>query len=142
MWEIIEPPVAKLIIGILAADDNCRLAAIDALGAEFGKIDFLLHSVAFADRADLNRDTIETSRDGFKMAMEVSAYSLLALANGAKDVLKDGASAAIYGSRAAFGVILIQTKQGKKGSGFKVNYNNNFGFASGWRNDDYLGTEL
>ena len=47
MWEIIEPPVAKLIVGILAADDNCRLAAIDALSAEFGEIDFVSDVFAF-----------------------------------------------------------------------------------------------
>ena len=51
---------------------------------EFGKIDFLLHSIAFASLDDLKRDTIETSRDGFKMAMEISAYSLMAVANAAK----------------------------------------------------------
>ncbi len=46
---------------------------------EFGKIDFLLHSIAFASLDDLKRDTIETSRDGFKMAMEISVYSLIAV---------------------------------------------------------------
>ncbi len=58
----------------------------------FGKIDFLLHSVAYADRDDLNRDTVETSRDGFKLAMDVSVYSLLAVTNAARGILKDGAS--------------------------------------------------
>ena len=43
-------------------------------------------------------------------------------------VLKDAAAASVYGSRAAFGVILITTKSGKKGTA-KVNYNNNFRFA-------------
>ena len=61
---------------------------------QFGTIDFLLHSIAFADREDLNRDTIETSRDGFKLAMDVSVYSLLAVCNAAKSVLKDGAAIA------------------------------------------------
>jgi enoyl-[acyl-carrier protein] reductase I len=56
------------------------------------KIDFLLHSIAFALPDDLKRDTIATSRDGFKLAMEISAYSLLALANAAQPVLNDGAS--------------------------------------------------
>jgi len=56
-------------------------------------------------------------------------------------VLKDAASAAIYGSRAPFGVILIQTKHGKKGSGFKVNYNNNFGFASPLRLPHFVDSE-
>ena len=44
-------------------------------------------------------------------------------------ILKDAASAAIYGARAAFGVILITTKQGKKDTTPKFNYNNNFSFS-------------
>ena len=45
-------------------------------------------------------------------------------------VLKDAASSAIYGARAAFGVILVTTKKAQKGQRFQVNYNNNFGFQS------------
>ena len=56
-------------------------------------------------------------------------------------VLKDAASAAIYGSRAPFGVVLIQTKHGKKGSGFKMNYNNSFGFASPLRLPHFVSSE-
>lgn len=43
-------------------------------------------------------------------------------------VLKDAASSAIYGARAAFGVILVTTKKGKTGQKAQLNYNNNFGF--------------
>lgn len=43
-------------------------------------------------------------------------------------VLKDAASSAIYGARAAFGVILVTTKKAKKKDRFQLNYNNNFGF--------------
>lgn len=43
-------------------------------------------------------------------------------------ILKDAASSAIYGARAAFGVILVTTKKAKKGEKFTLNYNNNFGF--------------
>ena len=46
---------------------------------KLGGLDFLLHSIAFALPDDLKRDTIETSRAGFKLAMEISAYSLIAL---------------------------------------------------------------
>lgn len=73
-------------------------------------------------------------------------------------VLKDAASAAIYGARAAFGVILITTKQGKKDTAPQFNYNNNFSFSKaselpqkasplesvlaykgmGWANDTYV----
>lgn len=44
-------------------------------------------------------------------------------------VLKDAASTAIYGSSAPYGVIIINTKKGKKGSKARITYNNNFGFA-------------
>ena len=59
---------------------------------EFGQIDFLLHSIAFALPQDLSGDTIDTSREGFKLAMEISAYSLIALAKAAQDMLREGAS--------------------------------------------------
>jgi enoyl-[acyl-carrier protein] reductase I len=58
----------------------------------FGGIDFLLHSIAFALPDDLKGDTINTSRTGFKLAMEISAYSLIALANAAHDILNPNAS--------------------------------------------------
>jgi enoyl-[acyl-carrier protein] reductase I len=65
---------------------------MDASKEKLGKLDFLLHSIAFALPDDLKRDTIETSRAGFKLAMEISAYSLIALANAAKDLLNENAS--------------------------------------------------
>lgn len=61
-------------------------------GEAFGTIDFMLHSIAFADPADLKRDTIETSRAGFKMAMDVSVYSLIAVCAAARPYLAPGAS--------------------------------------------------
>ena len=61
---------------------------------EFGGIDFLLHSVAFADRGDLQGDTIETSRHGFQLAMDISVYSLIAVCQAARDILNDSASVA------------------------------------------------
>jgi len=59
---------------------------------EFGKIDFLVHAVAYAKLDDLKVDTIETSRDGFNLAMEISAYSLIAVANAARQVMNDKGS--------------------------------------------------
>src|SRR6185295_18236300 len=50
---------------------------------EFGKLDALLHSVAYAPKEDLERDFIYTSREGFKLAHDISAYSLVALTRGA-----------------------------------------------------------
>ncbi|HJS08270.1 MAG TPA: enoyl-ACP reductase [Pirellulales bacterium] len=59
---------------------------------KLGGLDFLLHSIAFALPDDLKGDTIETSRAGFKLAMEISAYSLIALAHAARDILSENAS--------------------------------------------------
>lgn len=60
--------------------------------SKLGKLDFLLHSIAFALPDDLKGDTIDTSRAGFKLAMEISAYSLIALAKASQDILADNAS--------------------------------------------------
>jgi enoyl-[acyl-carrier protein] reductase I len=80
---------AKFLVP-LDVQKDAEIAAVMAKAAEhFGKIDFLLHSIAFASLEDLRRQTIETSREGFKLAMEISAYSLLAVANAARDILND-----------------------------------------------------
>jgi enoyl-[acyl-carrier protein] reductase I len=85
-------PSAKFLVPLdVNKDDNIQ-AVMQTAGKEFGKIDFLLHSIAHASMEDLKRDTVETSRDGFKMAMEVSVYSLLAVLNAARPILNDRAS--------------------------------------------------
>ena len=75
----------------VTSDEDIR-AAFGRTREEFGQIDFLLHSIAFALPDDLRGDTIDTSREGFKLAMEISAYSLIALAHAGRDVLRDNAS--------------------------------------------------
>lgn len=59
---------------------------------KLGRLDFLLHAIAFAPPEDLKRDTVETSRAGFLLAMEISAYSLVALANAARPLLHEGST--------------------------------------------------
>ncbi|HBE69059.1 MAG TPA: enoyl-[acyl-carrier-protein] reductase FabI [Planctomycetaceae bacterium] len=85
---------AKFLVPLDVQNDDNIKEVMSTAEKEFGKIDFLLHSIAFADRNDLAGDTIETSRDGFKLAMDVSVYSLMAVANAAKGILNDGASIA------------------------------------------------
>ena len=77
----------------------CNVQSNDDLDSVFatakeqlGTIDFLVHSIAFADMKDLKCPTIAVSRNGFKMAMEISVYSLLDLANRAKDLMPNGGS--------------------------------------------------
>ena len=85
---------AKFLVPLDVQDDENIAQVMQTAAAEFGKLDFLLHSIAFADRADLSRDTVETSREGFKLAMDISAYSLIAVCNAARDVLNEGATVA------------------------------------------------
>ncbi|MCH7589576.1 enoyl-ACP reductase [PVC group bacterium] len=72
-------------------DDHVK-KAIDELGQALGKIDFLVHSVAFANKDDLNNGFVNTSRDGFKLSMDISAYSLVSLARAAAPYMTEGGS--------------------------------------------------
>ncbi|KAA3663882.1 MAG: SDR family NAD(P)-dependent oxidoreductase [Chloroflexi bacterium] len=58
----------------------------------FGNIDILVHAVAYAVREDLTGRFVDTSRDGFKIALDISAYSLVALAKRAVPLMTDGGS--------------------------------------------------
>src|SRR5207245_3130435 len=53
------------------------------VGEKFGKLHLLLHSVAFAPKETLEGEFVNTSREAFRIAQDVSAYSLVALARGA-----------------------------------------------------------
>jgi enoyl-[acyl-carrier protein] reductase I len=55
---------------------------------ELGGLDFLVHGAAFASRDDLTAPFIDTSREGFRLALDVSAYSLIALARGAAPLMQ------------------------------------------------------
>ena len=71
-------------------------ADIDAVFAKaqevYGKIDFVLHSIAYAPIDDLTCPVYAASRDGFRLSMEISAYSLMALANRARPLMNPGGS--------------------------------------------------
>ena len=58
----------------------------------FGHVDILIHSVAFADRADLENRFINTSRDGFALAMSTSVYSLVLTSRLVEPLMRDGGS--------------------------------------------------
>lgn len=77
-----------LLLPLDVTDDAQVEAVYEAIGAQFGRLDCLIHAVAFAPREDLMRDYVDTSRDGFKIAHDVSAYSLVALARGARPLMK------------------------------------------------------
>ena len=59
---------------------------------KWGKFDILIHSLAFGDKNDLKGRFVETSRNGFKMACDISAFSLIGLCNALKNNMNDDAS--------------------------------------------------
>lgn len=62
------------------------------LKERYGKIDVLVHSIAFAPADELKRPFVQTSREGFRIAHDVSVYSLIALARGAAPLMTEGGS--------------------------------------------------
>jgi enoyl-[acyl-carrier protein] reductase I len=63
-----------------------------ALKQKYGKLDILVHAVAFAPAADLRGEFIDTSRDGFRVALDVSVYSFIAVSRAAAPLMTEGGS--------------------------------------------------
>lgn len=64
----------------------------ETIREKYGTIHGLVHAIAFANREDLLNDFVYTSREGFAHALDVSAYSLVAVARRAKDLMTEGGS--------------------------------------------------
>lgn len=73
-------------------DDGQIEAVFAGLKERWGRLDFLVHSVAFANREDLLGRTVDTSRAGFSTALDISCYSLIALARAAEPLMTEGGS--------------------------------------------------
>lgn len=73
-------------------DDTQIAALMQSVGQETPKIDFLVHSVAFAPREELIGQFVNTTRQGFATALDVSAYSLVAVTKAALPLMTDGGS--------------------------------------------------
>jgi len=63
-----------------------------AIARDYGRLDTLVHSIAFVNKEDLAGKVYTTSRAGFAQALDISSYSLIALVNALVDTLNDGAS--------------------------------------------------
>ncbi len=72
--------------------DDQIAATVKKAAKHFGKIDILVHSIAYAGRDELTRPYHETSREGFKTALEISVYSLVALTHAFLPIMNPGAS--------------------------------------------------
>lgn len=74
------------------ASDADIQAAFAALQERWGGVDIIVHAVAFALRDELKGSFLQTSRDGFRIALDISAYSLIAIARAARPMLSAGGS--------------------------------------------------
>jgi enoyl-[acyl-carrier protein] reductase I len=79
---------ARLIMECNVTDDTQVDSVFDKVKNEWGGLDCLVHSIAFAKREELKGEFINTSMEGFNLALEVSAYSLVALAKRAQPLME------------------------------------------------------
>jgi len=77
-----------LILPCDVTDDAQIANVFSRIGEEFGGLDFVVHGAAFAPREELAAPFVQTSRAGFTLSLDVSAYSLIALARGAMPLME------------------------------------------------------
>jgi enoyl-[acyl-carrier protein] reductase I len=74
------------------ADDDSLDALFDRIAREWGGLDFVVHAIGFADKEDLKGGYTKTTRAGFHLALDISAYSFTAVAQRAAPLMKNGGS--------------------------------------------------
>ena len=89
---IAESMNAKIIMSCDVTKEDEVKAVFTEIEKTYGKIDFVVHAVAFANREDLTGEFVNTSLDGWNLAMGVSAYSLVSIARNARPVMNEGGS--------------------------------------------------
>ncbi len=94
---------AEIIAPCNVASDADLDALFRLVNEKWGGLDILIHSVAFAQKEDLEGRFVDTSREGFRVAMDISAYSLVAAAKRAEPLMSEGGGSMItlsyYGSQ-------------------------------------------
>ena len=83
---------ASLILPCDVASDEQIAQVFQEVERTWGKVDFLVHSIAFARKEELEGRYVDTSREGFRIALDTSAFSLVALARAAAPLMKEGGS--------------------------------------------------
>lgn len=81
-----------LLLECDVARDDSIVAAFEGMKGEFGTLDFVVHSVAYANREDLKGSFSKTARDSFLMSLDISAYSLIPIVRYAAPLMEEGGS--------------------------------------------------
>lgn len=90
--ELVEPLNPSLYLPCDVQDDSQLEAAFETIRQKWGRLDILIHCLAFAGKEELSGDFSKTSRQGFSQALEISAYSLVKMSAAAKSVMPEGGS--------------------------------------------------
>jgi enoyl-[acyl-carrier protein] reductase I len=77
-----------LVLPCDVADDAQIASLFEAIERDFGGLDFLVHGAAYAPREELSAPFVQTSREGFRMSLDISAYSLIAVARAALPLME------------------------------------------------------
>ncbi|WP_413789048.1 enoyl-ACP reductase FabI [Rhodopila sp.] len=85
-----EQLAASMILPLDVEEPGQLEAVFDRIRTEWGSLDFVVHSIAFAPRADLHGRVVDCSKDGFLQAMAVSCHSFIAMARLAEPLMTDG----------------------------------------------------
>lgn len=92
----VRPLAEKIGADIIMPLDVSRPEEMEALFGsikqQWGRLDFMLHAVAFAPKADLHGRVVDCSLDGFSMAMDISCHSLIRMIRHAEPLMEDGGS--------------------------------------------------
>ncbi|CBN57864.1 enoyl-ACP reductase FabI [Kamptonema animale CS-326] len=90
--ELVEPLNPSLYLPCNVQDDNEIKSTFETIRDKWGKLDILIHCLAFAGKDELSGDFSNTSRKGFTQALEISAYSLVQMSAAAKPLMTEGGS--------------------------------------------------
>lgn len=90
--DLVSPIDPTLFLPCNVQDDAQIDETFQAVAEKWGKLDILIHCLAFAGKDELSGDFSQTSRDGFKQALDISSYSLTRLAKAAKPLMTEGGS--------------------------------------------------
>ena len=96
-----EKLAAPLVLPCDVREPGQLEAVFAAIETRWGRLDFLLHSIAFAPKEDLHARVVDCSRDGFLLAMDVSCHSFVRMAHLAEPLMPDGGAlmtVSFYGS--------------------------------------------
>ncbi|OKH36340.1 enoyl-[acyl-carrier-protein] reductase [[Phormidium ambiguum] IAM M-71] len=90
--ELVEPLNPSLFLPCDVQNESQIQSTFETIGDKWGKLDILVHCLAFAKKDDLSGEFSKTTREGFNLALEVSAYSLIQLSGAAKPLMTEGGS--------------------------------------------------